>query len=87
MRLAPPLPPARSGSAEATPTNLPATQICVTKPEVARLLKVSVRTVTRLMRNGALPYLRLGWAVRFRLEDVQRQLNEHCLVREGVTKQ
>jgi excisionase family DNA binding protein len=69
------------------PANLPSAPICVTKPEVARLLKVSLRTVTRLMRNGALPYLRLGRAVRFRLEEVQRYLNEHCLVREGVSQQ
>jgi excisionase family DNA binding protein len=87
VHLTAPLSAERSGSAEAAPQNVSANPICVTKPEVARLLKISLRTVTRLMRNGALPYLRLGWAVRFRLDDVQRYLNEHCLVCEGVTKQ
>jgi excisionase family DNA binding protein len=85
-RRTPALSPARKGSADAGQVKLPAAPICVTKPEVARLLEVSVRTVTRLMRNGALPYLRLGRAVRFRLEDVQRQLNEQCLVQEGRMK-
>jgi excisionase family DNA binding protein len=86
-RCTPALSPARKGSADAGQVNVPAAPICVTKPEVARLLEISVRTVTRLMRNGTLPYLRLGRAVRFRLEDVQRHLNERCLVREGSIHQ
>lgn len=65
------------------PVTLTGTQLYFTKPEVARLLKISLRFVTHLMRSGALPYLKLGRTVRFRLEDVQRQLNERCLAREG----
>ena len=55
-----------------------------TKSEMARLLKVSIRSVTKMMRRGLLPYLRWEGTVRFRLEDVNRRLSETCLFCDGA---
>jgi len=60
---------------EALPTG-----VFFTKPEMAQLLKVSLRTLCEMMDRGELPYLKIGGKiVRFRLEDVQRRLTETCL--------
>lgn len=60
---------------------LPEGERFFTKPEVARLLKVSVRCVTKMMRRGQLPYLKIGKRmVRLRLGDIERRLNETSLV-------
>ena len=56
-----------------------------TKREMAGLLKVSLRTITEMMKRGDLAYLKIGGRlVRFRLEDVERRLNETALVRHGA---
>ena len=41
-----------------------------TKPEIANYLRVSVRTLEKMMRNGNVPFIKLNRTVRFRLEDV-----------------
>ncbi len=51
------------------------TESLLRKAEVAALLRVSIRTVDRLIASGQLPCVRLGesgGAVRFRMEDVRR---------------
>ncbi len=64
---------------------LPPGQMFFTKPQMAGILQVSVRTVTSMMANGELCYLKLrGRFVRFRLEDVQRRLNETAFVCNGA---
>lgn len=64
---------------------LPEGERFLTKPEVARLLKVSVRYVSKMMRRGQLPYLKIGKRmVRLRLEDIERRLNETVLVCKGT---
>ena len=48
------------------------------------MLKVSLRTITEMMNRGELAYLKIGGRlVRFRLEDVERRLNETALVCNG----
>lgn len=52
-----------------------------TKPELAKLMKISVRCLTDMMRRGEVPYLKInGRLVRFRLQDVNRRLGETVLV-------
>ena len=50
-----------------------------TRAELARILKVSVRKVDSMIAYREIPVLRLGKLVRFRLEDVERVLNETML--------
>jgi excisionase family DNA binding protein len=45
----------------------------LTKEGVAIYLRVTPRTVDNLMARGALPYLKIGRIVRFRLADVSGQ--------------
>ncbi|MDP4872126.1 MAG: helix-turn-helix domain-containing protein [Sphingorhabdus sp.] len=47
----------------------------LTRAEVARYLRVSDRTVSRLIRKGQLPALRIGRAVRIRHADLLNMLN------------
>jgi excisionase family DNA binding protein len=61
--------------------SLPTGQIYLTKAQMAAVLQVSIRTIGSMMASGELCFLRLkGRFIRFRLEDVQRQLNETALV-------
>jgi excisionase family DNA binding protein len=63
---------------------LPTEETFLTKPELARLLKVSLRTITKMMAQGDLPYLKLnGRLVRFRLADVNRRLSETAVAGKG----
>ena len=63
---------------------LPAGERFFTKREMARLLKVSVRTVTLMMHRGELAYLKIGGRlVRFRLADVERSLKETVWICHG----
>ena len=47
----------------------------LTRAEVARYLRVSDRTVSRLIRTGKLPATRIGRAVRIRHADLLNMLN------------
>jgi excisionase family DNA binding protein len=47
----------------------------LTRAEVAQYLRVSDRTVSRLIRKGKLPALRIGRAVRIRQSDLLEMLN------------
>ncbi len=48
----------------------------MTKQEVADLLKVSLRTVSRLIEKGELPYHKMERTVRIRREDVEAYLDK-----------
>ncbi len=52
-----------------------ATGDLLTRAEVARYLRVSDRTVSRLIRMGQLPAARIGRAVRIRQSDLLEMLN------------
>ena len=47
----------------------------ITKKELSKELNVSLPTINRLMDKG-MPYLKIGKAVRFELEDVKNWLKE-----------
>jgi excisionase family DNA binding protein len=65
-------------AAHATTSQAPAdaTDELLTRTEVARYLRVSDRTVSRLIRTGKLPASRIGRAVRIRQSDLLDLLNE-----------
>jgi excisionase family DNA binding protein len=66
---------------------LPAGHGILTKPELAKHLKVSIRTITEMMKRGELAYIKInGRLVRFRLEDVHARLTETCLVCKALPK-
>ena len=59
---------------------LPPEERFFTKPELAKVMKVSVRCVTDMMRRGEIRYLKInGHLVRFRLQDVNQRLSETVL--------
>lgn len=45
--------------------------------EAAELLSIAPRTLARLTKDGAIPCIRLGRAVRYRPADVQHLINKH----------
>jgi excisionase family DNA binding protein len=48
----------------------------LTKDEVARMLRISLRTLDRLRLLGFLPCVRIRGCVRFTEEDVQKCVDE-----------
>jgi excisionase family DNA binding protein len=64
---------------------LPPEERFFTKPELAKVMKVSVRCITDMMRRGEIRYLKInGHLVRFRLQDVNQRLSETVLCCEGT---
>jgi excisionase family DNA binding protein len=61
-----------------------ATDDLLTRAEVARYLRVSDRTVSRLIRAGELPALRIGRAVRIRQSDLLEMLNGKLSISAGL---
>jgi excisionase family DNA binding protein len=49
----------------------------MSKADVARYLRISIRKVEDIAQSGRLPIIRVDGAVRFREEDVLRFLNEN----------
>jgi excisionase family DNA binding protein len=54
-----------------------ATDDLLIKREVAAKLKRSVRTIDAWMREGKLPYFKVGRTVRFRWSDVLKKLSDY----------
>jgi excisionase family DNA binding protein len=52
-----------------------ATDGLLTKRGLAPKLQISTRTIDAWMREGRIPFLKLGKTVRFRLPDVLEKLN------------
>jgi excisionase family DNA binding protein len=50
-----------------------------TTEDVAKLARVSKRTVQIWVHERRIPHLKLGRLLRFRLADVQRALNRHTI--------
>jgi excisionase family DNA binding protein len=46
----------------------------LTAEDLARLLRVSLRTIRTLTSRRSIPFLRIGKSIRFRPADVQRAL-------------
>jgi excisionase family DNA binding protein len=72
--------------AHATTTQAPAdaTNDLLTRAEVARYLRVSDRTVSRLIRTGKLPATRIGRAVRIRQSDLLDMLDGKPSISAGL---
>ena len=43
---------------------------CITKDELALHLRVSISLINRLMAENGLPHIKIGRAVRFRLDEI-----------------
>jgi len=56
----------------------------LTRAEAAQYLRVSDRTVSRLIRKGQLPASRIGRAVRIRQSDLLDMLNEKPINSSGL---
>jgi excisionase family DNA binding protein len=55
----------------AAPKKAPSTmQALLTEPEVADILKMSVRSVRNARMTGSLPHLRIGRLIRYRADDL-----------------
>jgi len=61
-----------------------ATDDLMTRSEVARYLRVSDRTVSRLIRKGQLPASRIGRAVRIRQLDLLNMLDGKPSISAGL---
>jgi excisionase family DNA binding protein len=61
-----------------------ATDDLLTRAEVAQYLRVSGRTVSRLIREGKLPAARIGRAVRIRQSDLLEMLNGKPSISAGL---
>jgi len=61
---------------------IPGSENCdlIDKSEAARRLDLSKRTLDEWMRNGRIPYLKIGRTVRFRWESVIARLEERFRV-------
>lgn len=49
----------------------------MTVPEVSEHLRISIKTVYRMLKRKTLPAFRLGGEWRFRTEDLERWLDEN----------
>jgi excisionase family DNA binding protein len=67
--------PEPTAHAAEPPAPADATDDLLTRTEVARYLRVSDRTVSRLICTGQLPAARIGRAVRIRHSDLLEMLN------------
>ena len=74
-----PVPPATTPHDAAVITN-----DLLTRAEAAQYLRVSDRTVSRLIRTGQLPAARIGRAVRIRQSDLLDILNEKPSISDGL---
>lgn len=61
-----------------------ATDDLLTRAEVAQYLRVSDRTVSRLIRTGKLPAARIGRAVRIRQSDLLQMLDGKRSISDGL---
>ena len=52
----------------------------IAKPEVARRLKKTIRTVDNWMKKGILPYYKLGRTVAFRWNEIEAHLKANFRV-------
>ena len=52
----------------------------IDKPEVARRLNKTLRTVDNWMQRGLIPYFKIGRSVSFKWSDVETHLSQTCRV-------
>ena len=66
-----------------TPAADPPVEPFIKKPEVAKRLGRTVRTVDAMMRRGQLPYYKFGYSVAFRWSEITEHLAQTCRVCRG----
>ena len=77
----------KRATTKALPDALPLDERFFTKPEMAKLMKVSIRCLSDMMRRGEVSFLKInGRLVRFRLQDVNKRLGETVLVNNAPTE-
>jgi excisionase family DNA binding protein len=70
-----------SNNAQAITPSQPATpEGYISKPEVAKRLNKTLRTVDNWMQRGILPYFKIGRSVVFKWSDVEAHLSQTCRV-------
>ena len=75
--------PRRSADQSVTVGNLPE---LLTIRELAKVLKLSPRSIWRLVKNHQLPVpVRIGGSIRWRAEDIIRWINDGCQEAGGDT--
>jgi excisionase family DNA binding protein len=77
------LPGEITGSLPVRPEARPTTNVegFISKPEVAKRLGKTLRTVDNWMNRGLLPYYKIGRSVNFRWSEVQHHLAQTARVR------
>ena len=58
----------------------------LTVPQAAEHLQVSRRTIDKLMKQGILPYLKIGRTVRIRAREVDAVLAQRCEVNRRLAR-
>lgn len=59
---------------------LPHTKVKLLKNrEVSQILRVSQRTVQRIIKSGGLPYVKIRGQIRFRPQDVDAYIDAHLV--------
>src|SRR5688500_3798200 len=53
----------------------------ITKEEVAKHFRVTVRTIENWQRRGVVPYVKIGKVVRFKVSDIEKYWSKHFTVR------
>ena len=72
----PPLPtPTTTKRRRTGPAHHESLERLLTTRDVAEMLRLHEKTVRRMVREGRLPCLRLGRAVRFKVDDILRWLS------------
>lgn len=67
---------AAGGGTDRKLSEVPKEQTYLTRADLARVLRVSIRKVDSMIAGREIPVLRLGKAVRFRWEEVERVLSK-----------
>jgi excisionase family DNA binding protein len=70
-------PPAPVKSSAATTATSPSQDLLLTVPEVAAILRLSTRTISRLINRGELRAVRIGRAIRIRKDDISTIFNKN----------
>ncbi len=58
----------------------PVAEPFIDKREVSRRLQAGLRTIDEWMRQGLLPYYKVGNSVRFKWSEIERHLGQHCRI-------
>jgi excisionase family DNA binding protein len=72
--------PANTPLPAATAATVETVEPFIKKPEVAKRLGRTVRTVDAMMRRGQIPYYKFGYSVAFRWSEITNHLAQTCRI-------